>query len=54
MGSLYPQTVTVGLTVADPPKEPGEKVFTREDLKRMTPREINQNYDKIVEDLRHI
>ena len=52
--AFIPKTVTVGLTVADPPKEPGEKVFTREDLKRMTPREINQNYDKIVEDLRHI
>lgn len=50
-GAFVPKTYTVGAVVADPPKESGGKIFTREDLLRMSPREINDNYEKIINDL---
>lgn len=50
-GAFVPKTYTVGAVVADPPKESGGKIFTREDLLKMSPREINDNYEKIINDL---
>lgn len=50
--AFIPKTVTVGAEIAKPPKEDGGKVFTREDVKKMSPEEINRNYTKIMQDLR--
>lgn len=50
--AFIPKTMTVGASIARPPKEQGGKTFTREDIKKMTPDEINRNYSKIMEDLR--
>lgn len=50
--AFIPKTVTIGATVATPPKAEGGKVFTREDIKKMSPQEINSNYAKIMEDLK--
>lgn len=50
--AFIPKTVTVGATVAAPPKAEGVKVFTRADIKKMSPEEINRNYPKIMEDLK--
>lgn len=49
--AFIPKTVTVGARIATPPKEEGGRIFTREDVKNMSPEEINRNYQKIIKDL---
>ena len=51
--AFIPKTATVGAKVAAPPKETGVKTYTREDIRRMSPEEINRNYSKIMGDLKN-
>lgn len=49
--AFIPRRSTVGASVAAPPRAPGAKAFTREDVRRMSYEEINRNYSKIMDDL---
>lgn len=51
--AFIPKTATVGAQVAAPPKETGVKTYTRDDVRRMSPEEINRNYTKIMDDLKN-
>lgn len=49
--AFIPSVTTVGAVTASPPANNGEKVYTREDLRKMSLNEINRNYQQIRKSL---
>lgn len=49
--AFIPKTHTVSASVATPPAAASEKGFSPEEIRRMTPREINENYQAIRKSL---
>lgn len=49
---FIPTTTQVGPTTPNPPENNPAKTYTRDDIRKMTPAEINQNFDAIKASLR--
>lgn len=51
-GDIIETTHKSGANVSNPPKKEVGKSFTRDDIRKMSAKEINENYDKIIESLK--
>lgn len=50
---LIESTGKTGAAVADPPNRQSAKTFTRDDIRKMSPKEINDNYESILQSLQN-